>query len=557
MSAAASNQNGISAAAPNASLDGDDAEIDENSRVSPTDGDEPNGALKTDEERPFIALPFMRKIATQLSVEERKATAAASQTQRSRQRNQQSDSQRGSSREEEEESSESDAESGDEVEVRNPSRKTRSTSESGSTSSSSSYARFSDLTRKQWVTIGMLAIANLCSTIAFSCLAPFYPSEAAIKGMNTFQTGIVFGVFELVILCTAPFLGKYMAVIGSKRMFTVGLLVTGITAILFGFLNLLPLLGDACFVTSSFAISAKCFPGRIATIVGIMETFAGLGYTAGPVIGAVLYDLGGFMLPFIVLGTLLILATILSIFIVDTTEDETSEETEGMIGMLKMPLIWLMIFAVVICAVSLSFFDPTLADHLRSFNLSTTLVGFMFLLCGGIYTVTAPLWGLLLDRWDVANSLMLFGSAASVVAMLFVGPSPLFGMEKSLVVIGLSLSLFGIASGALYIPTFQNCLNAVKERGYEDNFQTYGCVSGIFQAAFRFRLVPPSCSQFVHLFVFQWIGFEWTTTIIAGLNVLFVVILVAFFGVKKCTSPPEGRSSASSSPDKSRASPEV
>ena len=74
-----------------------------------------------------------------------------------------------------------------------------------------------------------------------------------------------------------------MGLIGSKPMFILGVLVTGITAIGFGTLNLLPAgriffwaslfircaeaLGDACFVTSSFAISAKCFPGRIATIV--------------------------------------------------------------------------------------------------------------------------------------------------------------------------------------------------------------------------------------------------------------------------------------------------
>lgn len=54
--------------------------------------------------------------------------------------------------------------------------------------------------------------------------------------------------------------------------------------------------------------------------------------------------------------------------------------------MLKIPVIWLMIFAVMICAVSLSFFDPTLADHLKTFNLSTTMVGLVFLLSGGVYT---------------------------------------------------------------------------------------------------------------------------------------------------------------------------
>lgn len=48
-----------------------------------------------------------------------------------------------------------------------------------------------------------------------------------------------------------------------------------------------------------------------------METFAGLGYTAGPVIGGVLYEYGGFQLPFFVLGALLVLATIVSFFLIE------------------------------------------------------------------------------------------------------------------------------------------------------------------------------------------------------------------------------------------------
>ena len=60
-----------------------------------------------------------------------------------------------------------------------------------------------------------------------------------------------------------------MVLIGSKKMFVLGLLMTGLTAILFGFLNYLPsgalffwgsllirileAIGDAAFVTSSFS----------------------------------------------------------------------------------------------------------------------------------------------------------------------------------------------------------------------------------------------------------------------------------------------------------------
>lgn len=418
--------------------------------------------------------------------------------------------------------------------------------ESGSSSSSSSYVRFSELTKKQWATIAMLAIANLCSTVAFSCIAPFYPDEAKDKGMNTTEVGIVFGIFELVMFVTAPVLGKYMALIGSKFMFIMGVFITGITAVAFGTLNLLPSgsmffwfsllirciesLGDACFVTSSFAISAKCFPGRIATIVGIMETFAGLGYTAGPVIGGVLYEYGGFQMPFFVLGIFLLLATVLSYFLIEEIGDEPTEDAMDMLSMLKIPEIWMMVFAVIICAISLSFFDPTLSGHLASFNLSTTMVGLMFLLCGGFYCVTAPLWGFILDRWRCCNVLMLFGSSATILSMLLIGPSPLLNLEKNLVLIGVSLAVLGISAGALYIPTFQNCLDSVKENGYDDSFQTYGCVSGVFQSAFALgAFLGPTLGGFS----VETVGFPYTTTFIAGINILFICVLVTFFIIKR------------------------
>uniref|UniRef100_A0A1I7ZP14 MFS domain-containing protein n=1 Tax=Steinernema glaseri TaxID=37863 RepID=A0A1I7ZP14_9BILA len=476
--------------------------------------------------RPIIASPFM-PFATQTSCEltKRPSTHATPRVPR----------QYGSATDqpavEEEESADED----------------ESEEESLSSSESSAEARsggFSSLSKREWATIIMLAFANLCSTIAFGCIAPFYPAEAKEKGLNTTQVGIVFGAFELVMFICAPLLGRYMAFFGSKRMFVAGLIITGITAMAFGGMNLMPAglpfflaslglrcieaVGDAAFVTSSFAISAKAFPGRIAIIVGIMETFAGLGYMLGPVVGGVLYDYGGFQLPFFVLGGVLIVAGTVSCYLVEEYVDEAGEDTKGMMGMLKIPLIWIMVYAVVICAISLSFLDPTLSSHLESFNLSTTMVGLMFLLCGGVYTATAPVWGLLLDRYKCTNFLMLFGAVTTIISMFLIGPTPLFGMSKDLFWIGVGLALLGLAAGALYIPTFQNCLDAVREEGYEDNFQTYGCVSGVFQSAFAFGgfIGPTLGGMSVEHF-----GFPWTTTVIAGVNVLFIITLIAFFAV--------------------------
>ena len=58
----------------------------------------------------------------------------------------------------------------------------------------------------------------------------------------------------------------------------------------------------------------------IVSSKGIMETSAGLGYTAGPVLGGFLYELGGFQMPFFVLGMFLVIVTSISYQLVEEIE---------------------------------------------------------------------------------------------------------------------------------------------------------------------------------------------------------------------------------------------
>ncbi|CAG9534097.1 unnamed protein product [Cercopithifilaria johnstoni] len=397
------------------------------------------------------------------------------------------------------------------------------------------FDKLSSLTTKEWMTICMLSIANLGSTSAYSCIAPFYSNEAKIKGLKSFEIGAVFGVFELIMFFVAPLFGKYMILIGSKKMFVSGIGITGITVVLFGFLNyiessslffwssiglrILEAFGDAAFVTSSFSIGIKCFPGRIALVIGVLETFVGLGTTAGPLLGGILYEIGGFQLPFLVLGIILLFLGLLASFLVENMDDDVTMDGKGMLGILKIPMLWIMIYAVIICAISLSFLDPTLADHLESFKLTPSIVGLMFLLSGGIYTITAPLWSIIIDKFNCGKMVIMFGYVAVVISMIIIGPSPFLNAEKNLGWIEVALGVLGISASALYIPTFQMSIDALREYGYDESLQTYGCVTGLFQSAYSFgSFVGPTVGGLC----VQWIGFPWTTTIIALLNVVFV-----------------------------------
>jgi hypothetical protein len=69
-----------------------------------------------------------------------------------------------------------------------------------------------DITRKQFTVVSLLSMFYLLSNAYYSLLAPFFPSESLKKGINQTQIGIIFGVYELVVLVLSPIFGKYVCV---------------------------------------------------------------------------------------------------------------------------------------------------------------------------------------------------------------------------------------------------------------------------------------------------------------------------------------------------------
>ncbi|CAB3400411.1 unnamed protein product [Caenorhabditis bovis] len=388
----------------------------------------------------------------------------------------------------------------------------------------------------QLITIAILCSSNLCSTTAFSCIAPFYPAVAKSKLLSETQTGIVFGIFEFVMFLTAPFLGVYIHRFGIFRMYIFGQIMTGITAIIFGsFIRIFETFGDAAFVTSSFVIAVNQFPKNVAFVLALMETFAGLGYSVGPMIGGILYDMGGFMVPFLILGLVLIVNTMCGAMLIKyKSETIIEDDGKGILAMLKIRDIWLSLFAVFCCAVSLSYLDPALPPHLETFKLSTTQIGFMFFLSGGSYAVSSPLLGPLVDHYNHGTLLTLVGAIFTAIGLLLIGPSPLFNpyLQPSLIYTGVALFILGISSSCLYVPAFQMCLDSVKEHDFKDNYRTYGCISGIFQSAFGFgSFIGPTLGSYLS----EQIAFAWTTTVVSILPIVLFFLLILNYSAKRCS----------------------
>jgi MFS family permease len=64
-------------------------------------------------------------------------------------------------------------------------------------------------------------------------------------------------------------------------------------------------IGSGLNSTASFAIIATHYRDEREKMIGMMESSSGIGLLLGPFVGAILYQIGGYILPFFTMGNYL------------------------------------------------------------------------------------------------------------------------------------------------------------------------------------------------------------------------------------------------------------
>ncbi|CAH1186556.1 unnamed protein product [Phyllotreta striolata] len=371
--------------------------------------------------------------------------------------------------------------------------------DNGDTEENPEQAKNKKFTIKQKCSLVMLITADFMCYCSMSIMAPFYPQEAANRGMTQSMAGFVFGYFALVIFLSSPIFGKLCPKLGVKFLFIVGLFTSGVCTVIFGTLHHIQdysgftvlsfvirgfaALGSSAYSTAAYVIVVNMFPDNAGAIRGVLETFVGLGLCAGPGIGGVLFDIGGFGLPFYVVGVFLVLIAPLNIFTLERSAKPTITSSGSLTSLLKLTPIMMTCFIMVVVSMTWGFLDPILEPHLSKFNLSTTAVGLIFLLTSGTYALSCPLWGWLSDKLDVYWWLMTVGLFGNSVILLFLGPCLKF-LPEALWLNMVSLALLGITVGMSLMPTYQFILDSALENGYADDISTHSMIAGLWSSVY-------------------------------------------------------------------------
>ncbi|NXD06421.1 S18B1 protein, partial [Nothocercus nigrocapillus] len=388
-------------------------------------------------------------------------------------------------------------------------------------------------TREQIFTMVATASINFSSMICYSILGPFFPAEAEKKGASNTVVGMIFGCFALFNFLTSLILGNYLTQIGAKFMFVAGMFVSGCVTILFGMLDKVPngpLFITLCFLvramdaisfaaamTASFSILAKAFPSNIATVMGSLEIFTGLGLVLGPPLGGFLYQSFGYEVPFITLGCLVLVLVPVNMCLLPKYDSIPSKDSFWKLVLL--PKVMLLCFIVFSLSSCLGFLDPTMSLFiLKKFKLPAGYVGLVFLGFALSYSLSSPLLGFLSDKLPYLRKwLLVFGSLITAACFFMLGPAPVLHIESKLWMFVLVLVLVGFSLGMSAIPVFPEMLHCAHEHGFEEGLSLLGLMSGLFSAMWSLgAFIGPTLGGFLD----EKLGFEWASAIQGGWSLL-------------------------------------
>jgi len=230
-----------------------------------------------------------------------------------------------------------------------------------------------------------------------------------------------------------------------------------------------------CAGATYYAILSDMYVENLSFIIGIQEAVTGLGYMVGPMLGAALYSLGGFRMPFIVLSAfplavLVMLPPLLrtghnfdpnnqlsykatSLFHHDEKQHykhhgswgeftmleqkEEGPETSSAAAVSISSRVLSVPFVVValggtLATCGFAFVEPVLSEHLMvQLEVTASTSGMLMGIPSVSYIIAAPVAGWLGERWGY-RPVLFTGCCLFALAMALMGPSPLLPVVLTL-----------------------------------------------------------------------------------------------------------------------------
>ena len=398
--------------------------------------------------------------------------------------------------------------------------------------------------QQQWMVLTTLMVGNLFNGMCFALQAPFYPPEAEKRGIQKSEYGSVMGIPELAIFFVSPIIGNNLRKLGMKRTLSTSFGMVGVSITLFGtlgyvedgrlflafsyILRIIEGCGSAGLYTASFSFIVKYFPANSAPMFGLLETFSGLGMVLGPFLGGLLYETGGFTLPFSILGSGLIVACIFSICVLPHPQMETEINNYNratMLKALKIPGITFALLTVLFSAMGIGQLTAMLAPYLSlEFGMSVVDIAYIWVPHSIAYGIAAPITGIICQKYPPYIA-ACSGIILTITLYGLIGPLPFLTIPQSKALTVSTLVLIGIAAGIQNVSGFAAAFQQALMNDFPNGIETHAMVSGLLTCFFALGFfIGPTIGGLLS----ESVGFPWSTLLIVCPEMAILIILIAF-----------------------------
>ena len=381
-------------------------------------------------------------------------------------------------------------------------------------------------TKEQKNALIVVFIAIFTDMLIYGMIVPFMSKYASSLNASQTEIGFLFSSYSISLLIATPFCGILSDRIGRRRPMLFGLLGLAIATLLFAFANNLWLLftarilqGFAAAITWSagLALLADLYSSEErGKAMGMAIGGQTLGILIGPSLGGWLFQLGGYMLPFIFATGLALIDGLLRLILLPNDGKYLSSKNENELstfGVLRNHQLLFIIGIIIIGAAAPSALEPTLPLHLqRTLNVTPGIIGSMWgitMLAGGL---TFPIIGSMSSRIG-HTKVSIIGLTMLTVAL------PLVSYPNTIWLEICTLAFLGVSMGMVLAP----CMPKLADISEKSGINSYGIILGTYNMAYSVgMMIGPSISGILT----DMFGIKLSYLAIAGVVFIYMIFLV-------------------------------
>ncbi|CAI2367149.1 unnamed protein product [Moneuplotes crassus] len=353
-----------------------------------------------------------------------------------------------------------------------------------------------------------LCVVNMLLNCSYGICAPLLPIDAERHDIDQIYLGFMFCVYSVSMAIFSPIVGKYLYTLGRRNMCKWGMII--VAAPFLGFflstyltnsvlyiavfmtMRVIQGFGTSMVQTSSYSILTLTYPTKINFVIACIETSAGLGLSLGPVIGTILYELGGSALPFLTFFVIsitigLVIKRLIPCFVDDIQSNsvQTDEEKPKYSELLTTKRVVFACLCVFIAVFQFAFIDPILAEYMKeTFNIQPQTSGYFFLALGLGYMISCIVSPFYLRYFSNMRVSMISCFILGIITIFYSSSYILWFLTPNMVVLTVALLLAGIANSHLMITPMEEMIEAAKGRTDSASEVLNDMCSGLFNMFF-------------------------------------------------------------------------